>query len=340
MYFNTNENTAPYLISVITPVYNAGKFIADRLNRLLGMELNGVEIVIVDDGSGDNSLTLCHNAVDGKNDVLLISQPHSGLSEARNTGIHAASGEYIMFLDCDDILLEEGFSEVKRRLLRYAPDILMGKFILLLENGGILRPKYAFPRLDSAEESIGFIYGSVPDTIWNVWRYVCRREFLVRNNLLFARGLLCEDLEWTPRALRAANHIEFCDEPFYGYYYNMYGSITRIASAKRALDTNRIVVENARLYSGEPYAEMLYNRLAREMFYSVSRYLLCDADERAEFVLLVNQSMTYFNGCDFFPVRLFANLRAVIPFAVWSFAVNAAKSLYNPVKASLGPMRL
>ncbi|MDR2648098.1 MAG: glycosyltransferase [Clostridiales bacterium] len=333
-------NTQTFLISIVMPVHNAERFIADRLSRLFRLDLEGVEVVIVDDGSSDDSLSICHVTVDGKKDTLLISQPHSGLAEARNTGIHAASGEYIMFLDCDDELLEEGFEEVKRHLRGADPDILMGKYNLMLENGKTVRPLYTFPKCDSALEAITFIYGSLPDSIWNVWRYVCRRAFIVRNNLFFTSGLICEDLEWTPRALHAVMTIEFCEAPFYGYYYNMYGSVTRTSGVKRVLDTNRIVAESVQAYACEPYADMLYNRLAREMLYSVGGYLMCDARERMEFRRLVNLSMAYLNNCGFLPVRIFANLRAVIPFVIWSFAVNAAKSLYNPFKASLGPLRL
>ena len=89
------------MISVVVPLYNKEKSIAATLESVLGQSYTDYEIIVVDDGSTDNSANIVREMVNGK--IRLISQPNSGVSAARNAGIMAAKGKYVSFLDGDDI---------------------------------------------------------------------------------------------------------------------------------------------------------------------------------------------------------------------------------------------
>ncbi|MGB3758607.1 MAG: glycosyltransferase family 2 protein [Rivularia sp. (in: cyanobacteria)] len=92
-------------VSVIIPVYNAEKYVADAIKSVLSQTYENIEILIIDDGSPDKSIEVCHNFKDPR--IQIIRQKNRGLAGARNTGIRHAQGDYLAFLDADDIWLPE-----------------------------------------------------------------------------------------------------------------------------------------------------------------------------------------------------------------------------------------
>ncbi len=96
------------LISIIIPVYNGDTFIQQAINNVLAQHLLNAELIIVDDGSSDNTAQI----INSNASVIYIYQPHSGVSSARNTGLKHAKGEYIAFIDCDDVWNENAISKM------------------------------------------------------------------------------------------------------------------------------------------------------------------------------------------------------------------------------------
>jgi len=88
-------------LSVIIPVYNAGKYVADAVKSVLMQTYENLEILIIDDGSPDNSIEICQQFTDPR--IKIIRQQNQGVSGARDNGIRHAQGEYLAFLDADDI---------------------------------------------------------------------------------------------------------------------------------------------------------------------------------------------------------------------------------------------
>ncbi len=91
------------LVSIIIPVYNAEMFLAETINSALGQTWPNKEIIIIDDGSTDNSLSIAQNYSDNRN-IKIVTQTNNGASAARNAGLKQAKGDYIQFLDADDLL--------------------------------------------------------------------------------------------------------------------------------------------------------------------------------------------------------------------------------------------
>ena len=95
-----------YDVSIIIPVYNAEDYLSECVESILKQkyDISKIEILLIDDGSTDNSLKICKNYKKKYNNIVLIEQPNSGVSKARNSGISKATGKYIMLLDSDDTL--------------------------------------------------------------------------------------------------------------------------------------------------------------------------------------------------------------------------------------------
>ena len=327
MFANSISSTNDFLLSIIIPMYNAESYLAMRMQHLLTHNHEVVQVVIINDGSTDSSLEICKHIFKDAHNVIIISQENRGLSEARNRGMAMAKGEYILFLDSDDILLQEGFIELKTFLSHNKPDVLMGKYVLLFENGKQQWPSYLFPQIDTIQEARDYIYTNIQDSIWNATRYVCKREFLVNNGIFFVPGLICEDLEWTPRMLSLADTITFLNIPFYGYFYNRVGSITRTVLVKRIKDVNNIVSAAIPKYINEPYGQAIAQRLIKESFYNISRYCLCNKEERQVVHTEIQSMASLYRHSPSWDVYIFLCTRKVVPLYVWSLMLHVARKI-------------
>ncbi|MCL1999350.1 MAG: glycosyltransferase family 2 protein, partial [Turicibacter sp.] len=115
-------------LSVIIPMYNVGEYVRRAAESLLigGVE-DWLEVIAVDDGSTDDTISICEESFGNFANFQLISQPNTGPGGARNTGITAATGEYIMFLDGDDFLLPNALQNILALLEKENPTVLFGR---------------------------------------------------------------------------------------------------------------------------------------------------------------------------------------------------------------------
>ncbi len=111
------------LVSVIIPVYNREKYIGDCLKSLYNQTYENMEILVIDDGSDDHTLDICKSCMEQDKRIILFLQNHCGVSEARNFGIQEAKGDYIVFLDSDDMLHPCFVSSFLNRLKRTHAEI-------------------------------------------------------------------------------------------------------------------------------------------------------------------------------------------------------------------------
>lgn len=126
------ETNNKYLISIVIPLFNKERTIADTLESIIKQDIKDTEIVIVNDGSSDNSLAIVTKLIQKYNEVnfTLINQENQGVSTARNKGILNAQGTYILLLDADDLLLPNALMQLKKQIALYPnKDIYIGAYI-------------------------------------------------------------------------------------------------------------------------------------------------------------------------------------------------------------------
>ena len=119
------------LVSVIIPAFNCEKSIKLTVHSIVSSGLTDYEIVIVNDGSTDNTAAICNSLCAKYSFIKYSEQENSGVSAARNRGINIATGEYIMFFDADDTVQENGFSECIDIIKKEKTDILV--FVMLFD---------------------------------------------------------------------------------------------------------------------------------------------------------------------------------------------------------------
>lgn len=113
------------LISVIVPVYNAEKYLETCVNSIINQKYTNLEIILVDDGSKDNSLDLCKKYAEKDNRIKVIHKENGGVSTARNAGIESASGDFIAFVDSDDYIDENMYFNMMQKVEEYNCDMVM-----------------------------------------------------------------------------------------------------------------------------------------------------------------------------------------------------------------------
>lgn len=117
-----------YLLSVIIPVYNASAWLAQCVASLLdptGHCPDALQLILVDDGSSDDSLAICRAYAARSAHIRLLCQPHLGVAAARNTGLAAAEGEYIAWVDPDDYVSPQWFAVLRDTITRHSPDLIV-----------------------------------------------------------------------------------------------------------------------------------------------------------------------------------------------------------------------
>lgn len=220
----------PYF-SVIIPVYNVEKYLPQCVESVLRQSFEKIEVILVDDGSPDNCPAICDEFANKDSRVRVIHKQNGGLSDARNYGIRAAQGEYLLFLDSDDYWGEaDALETVFSRIGQYeeTADMLMFQAQLIYPDGTIIPDRNGFPdnfNDMTREESLvymvenGLLIGSACSK-------VVKRSFLLENNLFFKVGIKSEDVHWIFRVATAMPKYQYTDQYFYMYRKGRPGSIT------------------------------------------------------------------------------------------------------------------
>jgi len=190
------------LISVVVPVYNAEKFIFKCLDHLIHQTYKNLEIIIVDDGSTDNSVKLCKKYAAHDKRIQIIQQKNSGPATARNNGMQHANGQYIHFHDSDDYIDLDYYENMVRAINATNADIICG---------GVDEIGYTFPsftKIDVLTDLMDKMLITHSYEFNVVWRFLYRREFLEQNDLTFPDGkFIGEDKEFALRTVYYASNI-------------------------------------------------------------------------------------------------------------------------------------
>ena len=205
-------------ISIIVPVYNVEHELSRCVDSILNQSYTNIEVILVDDGSTDRCPSICDAFVMKDRRVRVIHKPNGGLSSARNAGLREASGEWILYVDSDDYILNDSCERLIAVGAKYDCDIVSADAIREF-NGGREYMVHGSLADGKCYQSRDFIIKTVKPCEWYApaWLNLYKRSFLIENNLFFVEGLLHEDMEMQPRVFLAAKTVAYCAYPFYRY---------------------------------------------------------------------------------------------------------------------------
>jgi glycosyltransferase involved in cell wall biosynthesis len=207
------------LITIIIPAYNSGKFIANTLFLLLEQELENCEVIVIDDGSTDNTVEIVQIFIKKDNHIKLITIPHSGVSVARNTGIQHAKGKYVCFLDSDDFYTHDTINYFKKVIFEHQEIDVITFGHEIQRNGKRVNRRIALKYdnccLDSGTFLSLFFLRIIKN---NCMSCIIKIALIKTNKLEFNQSKACgEDLEFSIKLFSCAKKIYYTARVCYIY---------------------------------------------------------------------------------------------------------------------------
>ncbi|MCD0432602.1 glycosyltransferase [Lacticaseibacillus paracasei subsp. paracasei] len=229
------------LISIIVPTYNVEKYIRTCIESILAQTYRNVEVIIVNDGSTDQSLAVISDLICSHHNVKVINQKNQGVSVARNTGIDVATGKYITFVDPDDKIMPGFVSSLYQIADKTGADIVRGSFRDF--NGNI--PKDWVPDFNVPTNCGTIVLDQLLSSNISlvVWSSIYRLDFINSNHIRFTPGIVVyEDIDFTTRAYMLAKLVATSPESNYAYRRNRQGSVLTTNNAqKMSLSEEKVI---------------------------------------------------------------------------------------------------
>ncbi|MDR1018171.1 MAG: glycosyltransferase [Lachnospiraceae bacterium] len=216
--------------SVIIPVYNVEKYLKECIDSVLNQTFKNYEILLINDGSTDESFEIAKKYATNDNRISLYTHPNMGLSFSRNVGINYANGEYVYFLDSDDFIEENFLSDIYNIISSYKNefiDVIHFNLKLLYENGDLkekknelinyLKKEITKPGLYASGRKYFIALDNNKEFFAPSVAYVLRREFILKKNIYFENGILHEDELFTFQIFLKSDYVVYIDRYYYNY---------------------------------------------------------------------------------------------------------------------------
>ena len=212
-------------VSVVIPVYNVGEYLEECVDSIVKQTYSNLEIILIDDGSTDNSGQICEKLSHENENIVVVHQQNSGVSSARNCGIRIASGRYIMFLDGDDYVVHNIVENFVNEMKNF--DLVMSGYIVFDKRGVISQVHYDDRKFLSLNTFAEQFYIYFP-TIFNfVWGKLYNLDIIKKSNILFREDIMMgEDLIFNVDYYYYVNKIHILSDE-YLYYRVVNGSLSK-----------------------------------------------------------------------------------------------------------------
>lgn len=218
-----NELKLNKLISIIIPVYNAEKYIDKCLDTLIHQTYTNLQIIIVDDGSKDDSLNICKKIASSDHRIEIYSKENGGVSQARNDGIRYAKGEYIAFIDADDWVSLDYIEKLYTNINKTNSDITFCKYGIMQEDKLFyFEPDYPESIISGTQEFDSFLirfFDKKHYFMGSSCRSLIKKSII--ENISFNENLyMYEDLIFIFKCLMKSNKVSFINDILYFYRDN------------------------------------------------------------------------------------------------------------------------
>lgn len=256
-------------VSIIVPVYNVEKYVKKCIKSLMNQTLKDIEIIVVDDGSTDNSISIVEELSKEDERIKIFHKTNGGLSDARNYGLKKAKGKYIAFLDSDDYVKSELYQKMYEKAKKEKSDMVECNFF------------WAYPKdanNSSLKKDIGEKYNNQIEMMEKArvvaWNKLYKKEIIDNVGVEFPKGLRYEDIEFFYKLIPYIENVSFVKQPMI-YYVQRKESIVNTQNEK----TSDIfeVFENVFSYYKE---HQFYDKYRDVLEYTYARILLCSSFKR------------------------------------------------------------
>lgn len=260
------------MVSIVIPVYNVSAYIERCIRSVIAQSYNNIECIIVDDCTPDDSIEKCERIIANyKGPIRFIILHHGknrGLSAARNTGIDAATSEYLFFLDSDDEIANDAI-ELLLKEVNFNPtvEIVVGNtYSQPHDDYYELKTNYYPYRINNNHQIRKSFFCSQSIIPVMAWNKLIRRDFILKNNLFFKEGIIHEDELWIFNVIKCINNISIINNYTYLYYKRPY-SITNTSSQQNSANYMAGIILEILPKIAPPCEEMQFLFYTRFYFY-------------------------------------------------------------------------
>lgn len=289
------------LVSVIVPVYNVEKYVGKCLNSLCKQTYENIEIIVVDDGSPDNSDKIINSYKMKDERIRFIKRKNGGLGAARNTGIRESKGEYICFVDSDDWVAPDYVECFLRAAFEDKSDVVISNISYVFEDGTrkprtpeITEHEVVNNREALAREFIGEQYK------FHAPNKCCKRDILINNEIWFPEDRLYEDVFTTYKILLASKTVSLIPDFTYYYLQSRTGSIMntkikrqRFTDMYDALDTIMDNSEICKLYLDDEKQKLYVGNVISLVNYIYPLVGVVSRDDVKKYRKLIKEDKNY-----------------------------------------------
>lgn len=271
-------NNGNLKLSIIVPVYNVEQYIRPCMESIFrqGLEDSDFELILINDGTRDNSFGVISDIIESHHNIRILEQENLGPSIARNNGIKSAKGQYLMFVDSDDLLIDKTVAKLLDIAFEHSADLLVGDFLRLTDEQ-IADGKYDICQGDVIKEKTGYdlyLEDLNPHECY-VWRILFRRDFLLEMCLSFIMHRFCfEDIPFVQECYLKANRCVTVNLTSYIYRIG-HVSITYRMTVDKLKDLNESFAKLWKLQYLPELPDAVRNKLQDNNFATFSFELWC-----------------------------------------------------------------
>ena len=278
-------------VSVVVPVYNVEKYLKRCLDSIINQTYKNIEIILVNDGSKDNSRDICEEYEKNFDNIILINQENGGLSAARNTGLEYVKGEAVTFVDSDDWLELDAIKYYVDSMKKYNVDMVVTNNIRTKDyQKNILQPNNIKEEVLTQEDYAKKFFKIDGNSIeYYAWSKLYKREIM--EDVEFPVGLFAEDVLGTFRYMKNSQSIFYSNKITYNYFINDNGLTAKFGD--KDFDLEKIwdtIVEESEGYENKNFLKYAVINRKRIDFNLLCRIAL--AENKEENIEKYNRKIT------------------------------------------------
>ena len=263
-------------LSIIAPIYKVEKFIHQCLESIFrqGMKDEEFEVILVNAGTPDRSMEVISDIIEAHQNIQIINQENQGVAMARNNGLERATGEYILFVDSDDMLFDCALPYLLGTAIESNADLVMADYLERKKDFDDI-PVFTNKSIQMKEKSgEEFYIEDIKPEDCHVWHTLYKREFLQHNNITFNPGIFYEDVPFTHECAIKAKRCLRIHTPMYIYRKNNTYSITSYFDKRSGLDFGTAIGKTWELAQIKDLSPRIVAKLKQNVFASYST-LIC-----------------------------------------------------------------
>lgn len=222
------------ILSIVVPVYNVEKYINECIDKFIKEYKDGIEIILVDDGTKDSCGKICEEYAKKYSYITVVHKENGGLSSARNVGIKIAKGKYIWCFDSDDYISPNSLELILKELEKDCDLVALNYKTFTVDDS--VQEFVDFKKIDLEKEKFHICLLEKSEISFMACRFIVKKNIVVNNNIFFTEGIYHEDEDWTPRMALKVNKFEIIEYPIYNYRVGLDSSIMGMLNEKKVKD--------------------------------------------------------------------------------------------------------